>query len=296
MSIRGKLPAFSPYTFGTMSLGRKLDRFKEDIEVARTAMEAGVWFHTSQEYGGSGTFMILRHAFDQARQNLPKCIFKVRCDSAELIRFDVEDALRRLGIERVDVAQLCRDKHDKRDIVRDFLSQGPMWNTCCDLKEKGLVGNFAMELFASFSDDAAIAVENDMFDAYILYYNLLDRQASNALFALLQAKNCPLLALRTLGGGRTQRSRAASYEQSHPQESVLAHLDALEPLLRKSGCRGWDEFSMRFILSVPQVRTTIGGTSNTEHLKRLLELAWGSAPLQQEIVQEIQALHNEWAD
>ncbi len=293
MQIRSDLPEFTKYTFGSMSLGRKAENLTRDISVARAAMDAGVWFHTSQEYGAGGTFMVLRHAFDEARSQTPKCIFKIRCDSAEHIRFEVTDAIARLGIDRVDVAQLCKDNHEKREIVDDFLAEGPMWRTCCELKEKGLVGNFVMEVFAQFSADAIRAVENDMFDGYILYYNLLDRHANNELFDLLESKKAPLLALRTMSSTLIYPEPARRFSETKG-EPILERRDALEPILEQSSCTSWPELAMRFILSHPKVQTTIGGTTSIEHLNIYIDQAGEFKPLEQETIDQIRTLHRQW--
>jgi len=272
MTLKKSLPSFSPYTFGTMSLGRAVASFDKDIAVARTAMDAGVWFHTSQEYSGGGSFMVLRHAFDQDRSKTPRLIFKIRCDRAETIRFDVEDACQRLNIEQVDVAQLCRDTHDHRKVVKDFLNQGPMWETCCDLSDRGLVGNFVFEVFPGYAEDALEAVENDLFDGCILYLNPTQRNATPPLWEAMQQRRTPLLALRTLGGGA---------EAS----------DAVAEVFRGSGCSSWPTFCVRYSLSVPGVLTTIGGTASESHLQELLSAAEGFEPLDAEVMTRVEELY-----
>src|SRR5882757_4360149 len=102
------MPTTTPpslFTFGCMSLGKDLSRMENDIRVARTAMDAGVWFHASPTYNRGFTYMILRMAFDEARRQVPAMIIKIRCGSARLLRFEVEDALGRMKLERIDVAQ-----------------------------------------------------------------------------------------------------------------------------------------------------------------------------------------------
>ncbi len=100
---------FTPYTFGSMSLGRNPADIKDDLAVARRAMEAGVWFHSSPTYNSGFTYMVLRTAFDEDRSAVPPMILKVRDASVSLMRFEVEDSCRRLGLESIDVAQLVSD-------------------------------------------------------------------------------------------------------------------------------------------------------------------------------------------
>ncbi|MEP7356786.1 MAG: hypothetical protein ABI847_06065, partial [Anaerolineales bacterium] len=59
------LADLSPYIYGTGRLGDEKIPFDERVRVARAAMEAGIWFHTSHTYGA--TLSVLRAAFDQDR-------------------------------------------------------------------------------------------------------------------------------------------------------------------------------------------------------------------------------------
>ncbi len=295
VGLRDDLPELPRYTFGAMSLGRDLAKLDHDIKIARAAMDARLWFHASQEHGrGGGTFMVLRHAFDEARSQVPPCILKIRCDNHKLLRFEVEDACRRLGLDRVDIAQLCMGSHERREFVYDFLEKGPIWATCCELKEKALVGNFVMEVFATFSDDAIQAVQSDLFDAYILYYNLLDRQATNKLTDLLQTKQCPLLSLRTFAAGTLDADKAAQRRTNRPEDPLPARRVEIEPVFEQSGCDSMLEFAMRFVLSVPGMQTTIGGTSSMEHLQAYIATADHFTPLDPTIVDRVLDLHRKW--
>ena len=65
-----RMDNFTPYTFGSMSLGRNLAYPEADLAVARRAMESGVWFHSSPTYNNGFTFMVLRMAFDAARRRV----------------------------------------------------------------------------------------------------------------------------------------------------------------------------------------------------------------------------------
>ncbi len=278
-----------------MSLGNNPDDFKVHVSVARAAMEGGVWFHASQEYAGGGAFMIMRHAFDDDRARTPKLILKIRCDNAAVLKFDVEDALRRLKVECVDLAQLCRAKHDRRPVVDDFLNQGEMWRVCQQLQKEGKVGQFVMEIFESFSLDAIRAVKADLFPAYIFYFSPGERQTSTELFDLLEQRNENLISLRTMCGGILDPRRVQALREREPGHSALARFEALKPIFEKSGCGSWAEFSMSFLKSFPTMLTTIAGTSKIEHLKELLAADRVSKPMAPELTAEIKALHRQWA-
>jgi aryl-alcohol dehydrogenase-like predicted oxidoreductase len=288
----------TPFTYGCMSLGNShaLDDIRAQIRVVRTTMDRGVSFHASQEYAGGGAFMVMRHAFDEDRARLPKIILKIRCDNAALLKFDVEDALRRLNLDRVDVAQLCRSQHDRRPVVDDFLAKGEMWSVCQKLKSEGKVGDFVLEIFESFSPDAIRAVQAKMFPAYIFYFSPGERQTSNELFDLLEQRKEPILSLRTLCGGILDPQRIAAIRQRDPKDGAIARFEALQPIYQKSGATSWAEFSVSFLKSFPNLVTTIAGTSSEKHLNELLEADQKSKPLPAPLVAEIRALHRVWFD
>lgn len=292
--ITSTLPPLSSFTFGCMSLGKNPDEFRDHIGVARAAMDGTDWFHASQEYGGGSAFMIMRHAFQENKARIPKLILKIRCDHAAILKFDVEDALRRLNVERIDLAQLCRAKHDRRPVVDDFLNQGDMWQVCQNLQKEGKVGNFVLEIFASFSPDAIRAVKAGLFPAYIFYFNPGERQVSDELFELLE-KNEKLLSLRTLCGGMLDPLRIQALQAREPDHPAIARFEALKPIYEKSGCASWCEFSMSFLRSFPNLLTTIAGTSKREHLQELLEANRKTMPMKAPLAAEIKALHVQWA-
>jgi aryl-alcohol dehydrogenase-like predicted oxidoreductase len=284
----------SSFTYGCMSLGKDPALFAQDIRTARTAMDSGVWFHASQEYAGGGAFGIMRHAFDEDRVHQPRVILKIRCDHAAILKFDVEDALRRLNIERVDIAQLCRAKHDERPVVNDFMNKGEMWQVCQELHKSGKVGQFVMEIFASFSPDAVRAVNAGMFPGYIFYFSPIERQTSTELFRLLEQKNEPLISLRTMGGGYLEPARIQVAREKNPADPMVARFDALEPIFQQSGCTTRAEFSFSFLKSIPNLLTSIAGTSQIAHLEDLLDGDRRAKPMAPALVQQIKALHDQW--
>jgi aryl-alcohol dehydrogenase-like predicted oxidoreductase len=289
------LPPLPSFTFGCMSLGNEPEEFKNHVGVARAAMDGCGWFHASQEYAGGGAFMIMRHAFSENKSRLPKLILKIRCDHAAVLKFDVEDALRRLNVERIEIAQLCRAKHDRRPVVDDFLNQGEMWQVCQNLQQEGKVGHFVMEIFASFSADAIRAVKAGLFPAYIFYFSAGERQASNELFELLEQNQEKFLSLRTLCGGLLDPLRIRALQAREPGDAALARFEALKPIYEKSGCASWCEFSMSFLKSFPNLLTTIAGTSKPEHLQELLAADRKARPMDAPLSAEIKALHAQWS-
>ncbi len=297
MHSEPRLPKITPFTYGTMSLGRAGADMTKDVAVARQAMEKDVWFHSSRAYGhgDGGTFKVLKQAFAEAPGQIPKMMFKVACESAELIRGDVDFTLKTLGLPKMEIAQLAGTSHDKRDIVDDFLREGPMFQTCRQLKEQGLVDKFVFEIFYSYSADGLKAVTHDLFDGYIFYYSLLERQVSNEIWAQLEARNLPILSLRPLAGAFLSNGpKVQERKLKDPAHPAFRRLEELAPLLEKSGCDTLIELSLRFLASQPLVKTTIAGTANATHLDELANAVGSAHPLDKQLTQELCELQSKW--
>jgi len=269
------LPELSPYTYGTMSLGKSEATLEADIRLARRAMDAGIWFHSSPTYNRGFTFLVLRMAFDQARRATPKLIVKIRDGMPWLLRFEVEDTLRRLAIERIDIAQLTHMNAGPGGVVDDFARQGETWQTCEALRREGKVGSFVLVSNSRESSAVRRALNERILDGVIFYFNLRERNVDDATFAELQQRQTPVLALRTLAGGVPQLHAAADAE-------LLA-------MMRETGL-SWVELNLRYVWSHPQVRTSIGGTANPAHFEEYLRAAEVRRPLPAALVARIDKL------
>jgi hypothetical protein len=69
---------------------------------------------------------------------------------------------------------------------------------------------------------------------------------------------------------------------------------ALESIYQRSGCKNRVELCVRFPLSLPHVRTTVGSTGNPQHLRDFLEAGQSIKPLAPDVVDAIRALHRRW--
>src|SRR4051812_17527855 len=98
------LSDLSPYIYGTTRLGDEQIPFGERLNVARAAMDAGVWFHTSHTYGNA--LEVLRTAFDQDRARVPKLIVKIGWNDMAELRDIIHKNLEPLGLESLELGQL----------------------------------------------------------------------------------------------------------------------------------------------------------------------------------------------
>ncbi len=264
---------FSPFTFGSMSLGRNPADISNDLAVARRALEAGVWFHSSPTYNQGFTFMVLRLAFDENRSRVPRMVIKVRDASVPLMRFEVEDSCRRLGIDAIDMAQLVSMDPTHGNLVDQLRGGGgPLADELASLRKRGLIRQAVLFLTPENSDAAVEAMKSGLIEGVILYWNACQRDCSDTAWAKIKEKGIPTLALRTLGGGPADEgSRSKSAE--------------LTELIAAAGCRDATEFNLHLAASEPVIKTTIGGTASLPHLESYLTAASNSVPLPAEIFQ-----------
>lgn len=268
----------SSYTFGTMSLGRKPAEITEDLKVAQRAIDSGVWFHTSPTYNNGFTFMVLRLAFDANRQRVPKLLIKVRDGSVSLMRFEVEDTCRRLGIDTIDVAQLVSMDGRPGNLVDQLRKgDGPLVVELASLRSRGLIREAVLFLTRDNSDAAVEAVKSDLIEGVTFYWNARERHCTDAAWAAIREQAIPMLALRTVGGGPTD-------------EATRAKADELATLIKAAGCRHATEFNLRLAASETMIRTTIGGTSSLAHLEDFLTGVPNAAPLPPDILAQVERL------
>lgn len=277
----GRLPDLSPYTFGSASTNDPNN--PQHIKVIRRAMESGVWFHSAEMYGK--TYETLRKAFDEAPTQKPPVIIKVHGRNADELRRQSEQALSTLGLDHIQIAQIC-----ERPLAQDMRPGSPVYEMMKTLQQEGKVGSFVLEFFRPSNADDTQIVEQNLFDGYIFYYNIVDREVSNLLWDKLLEKNAKILALRTLGGGPD----TMGYTGERTDELQFKMRARIEEIFRQSGCVDKLDFRLRFSASHSQVVTTIGGTSKPEKLEQLLTLTHGLPPLPPETLEQIAAMHREY--
>ena len=281
-----------PYIYGTTRLGDNQIPFDDRVRMARVAMDAGIWFHTSHTYGNA--LEVLRAAFDQNRAKVPKLIVKIIGSTVDELRTVIRQNLAPLGVDNIELGQLCLGG----ELADDFARGGDCYQAFSRLKQEGLVRRFVLEVFPWTSDVALKALRGGypegIVDGCIFYLNPLQRFASNELWDLIRKRNDPVIALRTVSGGNVHRLRdvpGAAWKEYLQQRAV-----EVAPIFERSGIKSWTEFCLRFAHSFPQVRATVGATSRPENFKEFLLAKDNLQPLPADIVNEIVKLQRRWSD
>ncbi len=294
MAQAAPLTDVTPYIYGTTRLGDDQIPFDNRVEIALAAMDTGVWFHTSHTYGDA--LQVLRNAFDQDRSKVPKLIVKLIGNSPADIREVVRQNLEPLGLESLELGQLCLGSEGQ--LANELAGGDGSYETLAALKDEGLVKRFVLEVFPWTSPVALGALRSGnaqhLIDGYIFYLNPLQRFASNELWDLLLERSEPIIAMRTVAGGPVHRLRdvpGAAWQDYLQKRAV-----EVAPIFERSGIESWTEFCVRFAHSFPQVCATVGATARRENLAEFLRAAEQLEPLPQNIVEEITQLHYRWSD
>lgn len=288
-SLLADLP---PYIYGTTRLGDNQIPFDDRVRMARIAMDASIWFHTSHTYGNA--LDVLRAAFDQARAKVPKLIVKIIGSTVDELQTVIRQNIEPLGVDNIELGQLCLGG----ELANDYARGGDCYQAFSRLKQEGLVRRFVLEVFPWTSDVALKALRGGypegIVDGCIFYLNPLQRFAVNELWDLIRKRNEPVIALRTVSGGNVHRLRdvpGAAWKEYLQQRAV-----EVAPIFERSGIKSWTEFCLRFAHSFPQVRATVGATSHPENFKEFLLAKESLQPLPGDILSEIVKLQYRWSD
>ncbi|MDR3692285.1 MAG: hypothetical protein P4L46_23080 [Fimbriimonas sp.] len=288
--MKPNLSDLSPYVYGTTRLGDESIPFADRVTIVKEAVDAGLWIHTSHQYGSA--LSVLKSLFDQDRSAVPPTIFKVGNSSPEEVRSQVVTQLEAVGNARMDIGQVF----PSGQLAEDLCTGGPGVAGLARLKDEGLVGRFEMEVWPWSSDIAARCIEGGhaegVIDGYTFYLNPLQRFVTNELWDRMLERNVSIVAMRTVAGGDVR------YTARKPDAPEYLRSRALQvvPIFDRSGVESWTEFAARFSLGFPQVRATVGATAKRANLAEFLSATADAQPLEGGIVDEILTLQRRWSD
>ena len=260
--------------------------------MARTAIDAGLWLHTSRQYDHA--LEVLGAAFAEDPGRVPPVIVKLGGGTADDVRATIAENIEPLGISSIDIGQLS----GVGAFADDMVTGGPILADLQRIRDEGLVGRFVLEIFPWTSDAPLKALRaghlDGLIDGYIFYLNPLQRFASNELWDELLAQDKAIISMRTVAGApvHTLRDVPGAAWKPYLQERAVE----VAPIFERSGVASWAEFCMRFAHSTPQVVSTVGSASREENLRELLACSHAPEPLPQDIVSELFALQRRWSD
>ncbi len=277
------------YVYGTTRLGDESISFEDRLAIAREAVNAGLWIHTSHQYGDA--LRVLRALFEEDRSKIPPTIFKLGNSSPDEVRVQITNQLEAVGTSSMAIGQVF----PSGQLAEDLCTGGPGVAGLERLKAEGLVGRFEMEVWPWSSDIALRCIKgghaDHLIEAYTFYLNPLQRFVTNELWDLLLERNVSIVAMRTVAGGDVHHTA----QKKDAPEYLRKRATEVASIFDRSGVKSWTEFAVRFALGFPQVRATVGSTARSSNLTEFLSATADAQPLEPEIVNEILRLQKQWS-
>lgn len=281
---------------------------------AARAIEAGInYFDTASTYGAGESERNLGRALASLKADvIVGTKFRLaaphRADVAGFVAQSLEDSLKRLGRDHVDLLQLhnplvAMDSGDRLSIDIALNEVVPALEKLKKAGKTRFIG------FSGVGEPPALhqAVESKLFDTVQVVYNALNPSAGGPLpkgtpgldygrvLDKAKAADMGTIIIRALAGGAlsgTTDRHPLAMQQVPPIGSALdfatdvARAQALEPLVHEAGAESLTELAERFVISHPGVSTMLIGYSTLQHLDEAIA-AVNKGPLPEKVLKKI---------
>jgi aryl-alcohol dehydrogenase-like predicted oxidoreductase len=277
----------------------------ESVGAIHRALELGVnWIDTAAVYGLGHSEEVVGRALKTCRGPRPYVFTKcgLRADakgevqnvlSADSIRGEVEDSLRRLSVDVIDLYQI----HWPPDPDSDALEEG--WSTLADLKREGKVRWIGVSNFNVQQLQRAQAIAP--LTSLQPRYSLVHREIEDEILPYCLSEGIGVIVYSPMASGlltgAMTRERAArlpkdDWRRGHPDftEPNLSHNLALVERMREIANRhnrSVGEVAIAWTLRHPAVTGAIVGARNTQQAEQVMRA--GELHLTEEEVNEIEA-------
>jgi diketogulonate reductase-like aldo/keto reductase len=165
----------------------------------------------------------------------------------------MEESLRRLGAERIDLMQ-----------VHNLVDWQTQLATLRAWKAEGRVRYIGITHYtASAYAELERVMQRERPDFVQLDYSVADRAAEQRLLPLATVLGIAVIVNQPFGGGGLLRSLL-----SRP----------LPPFGADIGCRSWAQLLLKFVLAHPAVTCVIPGTGRPEHMRDNVQAGFGAYP------------------
>jgi len=272
----------------------KGDAKEQERAIAR-AIDAGInYFDTAALYGNGESERNLGRVLKALKADVivgtkVRMGAQHRADIAAGIAQGMEDSLKRMGRDHVDLFQLhnplvAQDANDRLAIDIALNEVVPALEKLRKAGKTRFIG------FSGVGETPALlrAVESKLFDTVQVVYNALNPSAGGALpkgapgqdygrlLDKAKAADVGTIIIRALAGGAlsgTAERHPNAMQAVDPIGSApnfagdVQRAQALQPVVREAGATSLTEFAERFVISHPAVSTMLIGYSNLEHLE-----------------------------
>ena len=189
-----------------------------------------------------------------------------------------EKSLKNLGVETIDLQQF--------HVWEDAWSEQDEWKEAITkLSQQGKVRAWGLSVNRWEPDNSLNTIRTGLIDAVQVIYNIFDQNPEDNLFPLCRELNIGVIARvpfdeGTLTGTFTKETTfpandwRSTYFVPENLNSSVDHADALRPLIPAG--MTMPEMALRFILSNPDVHTTIPGMRQIRNVEANLAASDGS--------------------
>ena len=254
-----------------LGLGRGAS-FDDCVAVVRTAVDLGVnLLDTAEVYGTEEIVGAAARSYDRDRLVIStKAIFRAGDATGEAVTRRVEDSLRRLGLDYVDIFHFHAVDATAYEHHRDVLAPALV-----RLKEQGKVRHVGITETGPRDPEQqmlARAIEEAPWEIIMLAYSLANQGARHKVFPVTQRRGIGTLLMfvvRNIFSNAAYRSAvfARLVEQGQLDASVLAGGDPLAFLVTDGGAESITDAAYRYARHEPGADVILFGTGNKAHVE-----------------------------
>jgi aryl-alcohol dehydrogenase-like predicted oxidoreductase len=258
-----------------LGLGRG-GSFDDGVAIVRTAVDLGVNFlDTAEAYGTEEIVGAAARCYDRDRLVIStKAIFRAGDETGEAVAGKVEAALRRLGLDYVDifhfhaVAPAAYDHH--RDVLAPALLR---------LKEQGKVRHVGITETGPNDPEQKMltrAIEEAPWEVVMLAYSLVNQGARRRIFPVSQRRGIGTLLMfvvRNIFSNAAYRRDvfAKLVEQGELDRSILSDGDPLGFLVSEGAAASITDAAYRYARHEQGADVILFGTGNKAHVRENVE-------------------------
>jgi aryl-alcohol dehydrogenase-like predicted oxidoreductase len=258
-----------------LGLGRGAS-FDDCVAVVRTAVDLGVNFiDTAEAYGTEEIVGAAARSYDRDKLVIStKAIFRGSDDTAETVTQRVDAALRRLGLDYVDVFHFHAVNPATYDHHRNVLAPA-----LTRLKEQGKVRHVGITETGPRDPEQKMltrAVEEAPWEVIMLAYSLMNQGARRKIFPVTQRRGIGTLLMfvvRNIFSNTAYRRDVSAklVEQGLLDASALSDGDPLGFLVTEGAAENITDAAYRYARHEQGADVILFGTGNKDHVKANIE-------------------------
>jgi aryl-alcohol dehydrogenase-like predicted oxidoreductase len=245
--------------------------FDDCVAVVRTAVDLGVNFlDTAEAYGTEEIVGAAARCYDRDRLVIStKAIFRAAEDTGETVTRRVEAALRRLGLDYVDIFHFHAVAPAAYDYHRDVLAPALI-----KLKEQGKVRHIGITETSPNDPEQRMltqAIQEAPWEVTMLAYSLMNQGARHRIFPETRRRGIGTLLMfvvRNIFSNAAYRADvfAGLVKQGHLDASILGGGDPLGFLVAEGGAESITDAAYRYARHEQGVDVVLFGTGNKAHV------------------------------